>query len=106
MNKNMPLPAHQKSTSKGITQTLKHPLLPSHPFQQVHQQLPNRQPNLRHSIALTHSNRLIIQRREIDCDTERRTDLVLAAVAATNIGDIVVLGDHVALQVFMYRLSS
>src|SRR5260221_9264469 len=67
-------------------------VIPGYTLQQVGGQLADGKANLAHTVALAYCDRRIFQRLEIDGDAERRTDLVLPAIAATNIGHIVILG--------------
>ena len=93
-----------KSTSKG-TQQPQTSLAPGNAFEQVHCQIADGQADLGHAVAFADGDGLIIEGLEVDGDAEGGADFVLAAVAATDVGDVVVLGDHVALQGFMDRLS-
>src|SRR6266542_2229657 len=47
---------------------------------QIALQLARRDALLRHGIAVAHGHGAILERLEVDCDAERRPDLVLAAV--------------------------
>src|SRR5437867_4007393 len=79
-------------------------LVPSDSFQEVHWQLLNGHTYLRHIITLTYCHRRVIQGLEINRHTIGRTDLILAAIATTNICHIIVLADHQPLQSLMNAL--
>src|SRR6266702_7490059 len=72
--------------------------MPGHTFLQVGGQLVDGKTDLGHGIAVAYRYRLIFQCLVIDSYAVGCTDLVLAAIAATNTAYIVVLCDHQPLQ--------
>src|SRR5207248_4320240 len=80
-------------------------VIPPYALEQERGHLVHRQTNLRHAVAFAHRHRLVFQRLEINGHTERRADLILAAIAAANIRHVVVLRDHHAFQAVMQALG-
>src|SRR5579885_553672 len=79
-------------------------IVPGDAFQQVGLDLVQVNADLRHAVALADGNGLVVQRLEVDGDAERRTYLVLATIAPPDVGDVVVLRHHNALQLLVEAL--
>src|SRR5579875_237194 len=81
-------------------------LLPCHPVEQIHGNFFHMKANLARGVAVAHGNSPVFQRLEVDGDAVGSTDLILAAIATTDICHVVVLRNHQALQFVMQRLRS
>src|SRR4051794_6068871 len=66
-------------------------LRPAEPFRQVTLHAIEPHSLLNHAVALTHRNRLIVERVEVDGDAVRRTDLVLPSIATADRAGVVEL---------------
>src|SRR5579883_2144896 len=89
----------------ALQASIKNLIVPGDALQQVAFDLVERQADLRHAVALADSHGLVVQCLEIDSHAEGRTNFVLAAITAPDIGDIVILRDHRALQLLVERFG-
>src|SRR3954453_7158609 len=65
---------------------------------QVRDELVDLDPLLFHRVTIAHGHRIVFHRLEVDGDAVRRTDLVLAAIAATDRLGLVVFAHEVRLH--------